>query len=106
LISFCGLPVRRASGKSSQNLNRRAFSLQEAADVARARAIEIHRAARSIEVLRLRPVALALEESHRDQRVEEVRDTARVQAELGAELHTSHSALTELRKHTEFDGGQ
>ena len=59
-----------------------------------------------LKYLRGRPVALAVEELHRDQRVEEIADAARVQAELGAELRAGQAPIGEPGEDAELDRGQ
>ena len=42
------------------------------------------------------PVAFAVEEFHRDQRVEEIADAARVQTQFRAEFRAGEAAIAEL----------
>jgi len=80
--------------------------LQHAADVARAVPVQEEQPGRGVVVLRLRAVALALEEAHRQERIEEVLDAARVQLELRSQLRPRHAPRAEAREHAELGGGQ
>ena len=79
---------------------------QDAADVARAVAVEVERALRGVEVLRVGPVAFAIEEFHRHQRVEEIADPARMQTELAAELRAGQAPVAQVGEKAELDGGE
>ena len=57
---------------------------ENAADVARAVFVEEQRAFGCVEIFRLGPVAFALEKLHRDERVEKIRDGARVKLQFSA----------------------
>ena len=65
---------------------------QNAADVARAGFIEEQRAFGRVEILRLRAVAFAAEKLHRDERVEKIRDAARVELQFRAQLRAGEAA--------------
>ena len=79
---------------------------QNPADVARAVLVQIDRAGGRVEIARRRTVAIAIEEFHSDQRVKEVLDAARVQAEFRAQLGAGHTAVAEPGEHAELDGGE
>ncbi|HEY5892078.1 MAG TPA: hypothetical protein VIT91_02500 [Chthoniobacterales bacterium] len=59
-----------------------------------------------VEIEGVRVVALAIEEFHRHQRVEEIRDAARVQPELAAELRAGEPPVAERGEETKLDGGE
>ena len=87
LTSFCGLPGPQRLRQVVPELEEaRVEHLEDAADVARAVAVEVERADRRVGVARGRPVAVAIEELHRHEGIEEIGDAARVQPELAAEL--------------------
>ena len=75
---------------------------KNSADVARAAAVEIEGSGRCIEIFRVRAVALAIEEFHRNQRIEEVADRAPVQADFGAHLRACKPTIAELGKYFEL----
>ena len=79
---------------------------QDPADVARAALDEVERAGGRVQILGRRTVAFAVEELHGDERVEEIGDRARVQAELRAQFFSGHAAVAELGEDTELHGGQ
>lgn len=79
---------------------------EDAPDVARAVAIQVECAFRGIEILRGRPVALAVEEFHGDQGVEEITDATRMQTQLSTEFRASGAAMAQLGEHTELDRGE
>src|SRR5262249_28893818 len=80
--------------------------LEDGADVARARAVEKEAPRGRVAVARGGPGAVALEEAQRHQRVEEVRDGARVQPELAAQLLAREAPRAEPREDAELDGGE
>src|SRR6185295_19270986 len=80
--------------------------LEDAADITRARLVEVQRSGGSVEVLRRRTIALAIEELHRDERIEEFGDRARMDLELTAQLGAGHAPRAEAREEAELDGGE
>ena len=80
--------------------------LEDAADIARAVAVEKQQPARRVEVDGGRPVAVAVEKAHRDQRIEEIRVGARMEAELGAQRRAGHPLRSETSEDAELDGGE
>ncbi len=79
---------------------------ENAADVAWAFLVKEQRAFRCIEVFRGRPVAVPAEEFHRHERIEKVRDGARVQAQFSAQFVPAQTTAAKLRKQAELDGCQ
>src|SRR6185369_11777197 len=49
---------------------------------------------------------VAIQKFHGHERVEKVRDTARVEAEFAAEFRAGETALAELREDAQLDGGE
>src|SRR5262245_44216748 len=72
--------------------------LEEAADVAGAFAVEEERGLGRVPVAGRRSVAVTLEEAERDQRVEEVRDRARMESQGDAQLLRGPGARPERRE--------
>ena len=107
LISFCGCPGAQRFRQIVPELEQpRVEHLQNAADVARAAAIEIKSAGGRVEILRVGAVAFALEEFHRHERIEKIGDAARMQFEFFPELRAGEPALAERREDTELDRGE
>src|SRR5437870_1213323 len=79
---------------------------QNAAHIARAVTVQEKRAFGGIEVARGWPITLPLEELHGDQRVEEVGNGARVQAEFPAQLRAGEPLAGELGEDAELDRGE
>jgi hypothetical protein len=49
---------------------------------------------------------LTVEEFHRDEGIEEIRDTSRVQLQLRAEFRAGQAAVGQLGEYAELDGGE
>jgi hypothetical protein len=59
---------------------------------------------RRVEVFCRRAVAIAAKKFHRHERIEEIRDGARVELQFRAELRPSQVAICELGENTKLDG--
>ena len=111
LLSVLGLVLRLAGpqrfGKVVPELEEpRVQHLENAADVARAPAVEVQRARRRVRVGRAGPVALPVEDLHRDQGVEEIRDPARVHFQLAAQGLARQGAIAECGEDPHLDRGE
>src|ERR1700751_1411901 len=76
---------------------------QNSAHIAWTVFVEIDRGGRRVGILPCRAVSLTVENSHRNERIEEVADGARMQAQFGAQLGASKSATGELCKYVKFN---
>jgi hypothetical protein len=104
LISFCGFPVRQRRRQVVPEAEEaRVQHHQDPADVARALLVEVQQPGLGVVVLARRPVAVAPEEPHGHERVEEVEGPARVQLELAPELLRRQLARPEAREEPELD---
>ena len=79
---------------------------ENTADIPRAASIEIERRGWRIGIFRFRSVAFAVEELHRHERVKEIADAARVQANFDAKFRSSELALGEFGENIEVDGSK
>jgi len=79
---------------------------EHATDVTRAGAVEEEGACGGVEVSGRWAVAIAVEEFHSDEGVEEVADRARVQGEFCAKVCAGEAAGAESCEEVEFDGGE
>src|SRR5262245_10868503 len=79
---------------------------ENASDVSRTVLVEKKCPGWRVEVFRRRPLALAVQELRRDQRIEEVADAALVQTESRTEFRAGHAATCKFGEHTELDGGE
>ena len=79
---------------------------QPTAHIAGAAAVEIEHARGRVEVLGRGAVTRAVEELHRDERVEEIADTTRVQAKFRPEFRPGHAATAKFGEDVELDGGE
>src|SRR5262249_53716399 len=79
---------------------------QPTPDVARTLLVEIEGARRRVGVLRFWAIALTIEKLHCYQGVEEITNAARMQAQLLAQVHTSHLALAEFSEHAKLNSGK
>jgi hypothetical protein len=94
-VSFCGLPVQSFRQVAPEGIEARVGHLEEAAHVVRTASVEELRCLGGIAVARVDAVAVTIEESECDQRVEEVRIRAAVQAERPFELRAGHGVGTQ-----------
>ena len=77
--------------------------LEDAAHVAGAGPVQVEDTGSCVAVRRAGAVAVAIEEAHRHQSVEEVVGAAGVQAELGAELGRGEPARSQVREELQLD---
>ena len=77
---------------------------EDAADISGAGAVEVERAGGGIGVFGIRAVADAVEELHGDQRVEEVGDAARMDADFGTQFSAGQLAGAERGEQFKADG--
>ena len=77
--------------------------LGDSTDIARATAVEIQSRGRRIEIFCLGAIALTFEEFHSHERIEKIRNAARMQSKLFADFRACQPALTECGEEIESD---
>ena len=78
--------------------------LQDSADVGRAPLVQERRTLSRVAIAAVAPLTVPLQESQRDEGVEEVVDPSRVEAELFADLLTGHRIGAEVREQLQLHG--